>query len=289
MALKIRHILGLSTVFTTFACASSVEDYPEGGANNTGTPGTNTAPTGGTATDAGSTTPGTTPGADTTTGGGVTGAPAGGDTTGGDTATAAPPAGTAIANSMGWVDGAQNTYGIQGAFYTFSDSLDEEGNPGGGDSTIAPAQFTEDLCVSGTASQVDVNCSADDCYGLYWGAGVGLNLNQATDEATGEGGTPDTWDASANGVTGFSFTISGADVPSSLRFKLGDAGGEFCTSIGAGNNEILYTDLDENCWMPVAGATIPTASKSIQWQVATNDASTTSFDFCIENFSVLTN
>jgi hypothetical protein len=136
-----------------------------------------------------------------------------------------------------------------------------------------------------------------DCYGEYWGAAIGLNLNQTIDETTMMGLDPMPYDASA--IKGFSFTIAGASVPgtAALRFKVENAAGEYCNPaakpIKAGDNTVMLSDLISACWKPVAGAPTGESAKAslikIAWQVVTNDKATVPFDFCVSNIRAITN
>ena len=201
---------------------------------------------------------------------------------------ATPPAGAApIEAAAGWVAGDRNTAGVQGAFYTFSDA------DAGGGSTISPATFmavaSGPLCAEGTAAQVPAatECpGANDCFGTYWGAGIGLNLNQATTTPN----PPMPYDAVVQGVQGFSFTVGGTNVPAAMRFKVkvdGDAS-DYCVPITPGVNNVRFDNLHENCWLGSTGPTPdPTGLTAIQWQVTTNDISATPYHFCVENLSAI--
>ncbi len=235
------------------------------GGSNSGA-GTNSVLPGGT-----SSTAGTSSGAGTDSGGGTG---------------AVLPEGVPLTPADGWVDKASNTLGIQGAMFAYADNTSKMG-------------MTEDFvganaCIKGTAAKVDLKCTfmppAMDCYGEFWGAAIGLNLNQPIDEATGEGvETPLPFDASA--IKGFAFEISGAAVPLSLRFKVEDASGEFCNlpakKVAVGANQFDFAELTTECWKPTATSRKGDAAKpavlKIAWQVVTNDKATVPFDYCVSN------
>ncbi len=177
----------------------------------------------------------------------------------------------------GWVHIEENTVGVQGAIYTFSDPL----------SSISPATFESSgrsFCVSGQATQVPCT-TPDDCdYSTYWGVGAGMNLNEPP------GGVPGPYNATAAGVTGISFDITGATVPLSMRFKAVVAGDstDYCTGPTleprAGTNFVLLSDLSANCYeVPAGGPPNASQLEAIQWQVFTNSQSAVPFDFCISN------
>ena len=97
----------------------------------------------------------------------------------------------------------------------------------------------------------------------------------------------------ASALKGFAFDIEGAAVPSSLRFKVEDASGEFCSppakGVKVGANTFLFTDLITQCWkaggMNAEGA--KAGLKKIAWQVVTNDKSAVPFDYCVKEVRAL--
>jgi hypothetical protein len=197
------------------------------------------------------------------------------------------PEGVPLTATDGWVDAMGNALGIQGAMFSYADTTSAMG-------------MTEDFkgpnaCIKGTAAKVDLKCTpmapATDCYGQFWGAAIGLNLNQPNDPATMMGGTPMPFDASA--IKGFAFEITGAAVPTSLRFKVENAGGEFCSPpakpVKLGANTFHFSDLMTQCWktggMSAEGA--KSAIIKIAWQVVTNDKSAVPFDYCVANLRAL--
>ena len=222
------------------------------------------------------------------TGGGVggTGAGTGGASSGvggtGTGGTITPAEGIPITPTDGWVALDSNTAGIQGAMFSFSDAT-------------TAASLTDDFtgtkaCISGSAAKVDLLCTpvapATDCYGTYWGAAIGFNLNQPIDPVTLEGVvTPLPFDASA--LTGFGFTISGSAIPVTLRFKIENADGEFCNvklkPVLSGVNVVKFADLVKECWVPGTETADLTALTKIAWQVTTVDSGETPFDFCVSD------
>ena len=238
-----------------------------------------------------------------TTGNGTAGAtPGTGGTGTGTGGTGTLMEGVPLDPMNGWVDGATNDLKIQGALFPFGDTTSKMG--------MMPVDFSASgtmACFSGTAAKVDMASTACttkmftppamDCYGEYWGAAIGLNLNQSIDEASGMGLDPMPYDASA--IKGFSFTIAGDGVPgtAALRFKVENSAGEYCNPaakpIKAGDNTIMLTDLISACWKPVAGAPTGDGAKAslikIAWQVVTNDKATVPFNFCVSNIRAIKN
>jgi hypothetical protein len=205
--------------------------------------------------------------------------------TGGSGGTGTPAAGVPLTPTDGWVDGASNTLMVQGAMFAYADETSKMG-------------MTEDFvgthaCIKGTAAKVDLKCTpvapATDCYGTFWGAAIGLNMNQPIDMTTMMGADPMPFDASS--IKGFGFTISGMMVPTSLRFKVEDAAGEYCTPtakpVKLGANTFMLSDLIKECWTPKMGAATAESAKSgivkIAWQVVTDAKGTIPFDYCVES------
>lgn len=264
-------ILGFSILGTAVACDNAGDD----------TTGDDPIVIAGTANNAGS---GSVPMAGSSNGGSGGG--------GGDL-----PAGVPLTATDGWVDGMSNALKIQGAMFEYADPTSLMG---------LTKDFTgTNACIKGTAAKVDMMsmaCTtkmftppATDCYGEYWGAAIGLNLNQAIDETTMMGGTPMTYDATA--IKGFAFNITGTGVPLSLRFKVeGPASAEFCTPkskpVKLGANTFMFEDLVKECWkMPEpkepTAATTKNAVVKIAWQVVTDATKTIPFDFCVADLRAL--
>lgn len=239
---------------------------------------------------------------------GTAGAPASGGGspgTAGSTANGgvgALPEGVPLDPLGGWVPNS-NALGIQGAMFSYSDKTSAMGMT----DNLMDATSTN-ACIKGVAAKVDMTSTpcttmmfdspATDCYGQYWGAAIGLNLNQKIDMTLmpPAGGTPGPYDASQ--LKGFAFVVDGNMVPApgSFRFKVDNVTTEFCNvptvKIKVGVNTVLFTDLVKECYKtpvptePLA-TTIQTGIVKISWQVVTNDKSTVPFDFCISNVRAL--
>jgi hypothetical protein len=167
--------------------------------------------------------------------------------------------------------------------------------------TMTPNFTGASACISGEASKVILGCTfmppATDCYGEYWGAAIGLNLNQPSVEMDGKmvGGDPMPYDASA--LKGFAFNIDGTKVPGSLRFTVESTSGDFCTPpatmVAAGPNTFLFEQLFSECWEKTASTenpnagTVKNAIKKIAWQVVTNDKSAVPYDYCVSDVRAL--
>jgi hypothetical protein len=284
MSSALRVILGLS-ILASFGC-------DDGGAEDDG----GTAGTGGLVA-----VPGTAGTGNVSTSAGTGSATAGtGSNTGGtDSGTAGSgplPEGAPLISNDGWVT--NETVGIQGAMFAYADPTSKM--------TLTEDFVLTNACIKGEAAKVDMLSTAcatktftppaTDCYGEFWGAAIGLNLNQPIDPVSMEGVDPPlAFDAGANSITGFAFEITGAAVPTSLRFKIENATGEFCNTaakpVKKGPNSFVFADLQASCWKPAA--TNPTGETAkgniikIAWQVVTNDKTSVPFDYCVANVRAL--
>lgn len=291
-------VVGVSILAATAACDSG-SDGGTGGSAGSGVipiPNGGTAPTAGTGTTPTAGT-GTTPTAGTGTGG--TGSSGG-----------APAAGVPLTPTDGWVAADSNALMVQGAMFGFADDFTTAGPP-----MMAVDTTASNACIKGVAAMVVKTCTPPagmDCFGVYWGAALGLNLNQPnvpsmTDPTMMVGGDPMPFNASA--IKGFAFEIAapagGAGmIPASkdLRFKVDDGTetteGEFCTGketpIKLGENVVTFDKLRTKCWEDLAKQPTPSLATSIQskvvkisWQVVTNDKGTVPFDFCVNNIRAI--
>lgn len=260
---------------------------PQGGAGGAPVTGLGGSPAGVVGGSTGAAPVGQGGGAPVTAMGGTGGAPAAG--MGGGSGTIPIGVGTVITpDAMGWVAGAMNQFGIQGSFYTFNDNMD------GGTSTIsATPDFTGGrVCVTGSGAAVPVDpVTMMGSYGTHWGAGVGFNLADPGN-MTGPG------DWNRGTVIGFTFNITGTQIPPGTQFRFGAApvvGGQavpnYCTpGIVMGANRIEFNNIFLECYNTPPGAPIPATAplESIQWQVSTVTVTPTPFNFCIENLTPIT-
>lgn len=180
----------------------------------------------------------------------------------------------------GWVHLEENTVGIQGPVYVFSDQ--QIGT------SITLNATGRNFCVSGITSTIPCDALGEVCaYDTYWGAGAGINLAELPDTEM-----PGPYNATAAGVTGVAFTISGPNVPpmAQLRFKAvvyGQSDVDYCINIPSGANSISFTDLKRECWAPISGSVDESAIEAIQWQIVASELQSVSFDFCINDIRVL--
>lgn len=200
-------------------------------------------------------------------------------------------AGFAITPEAGYVAGMTNGLGIQGSFYTFSDSSDGAV----GTSAIAPETFAAEvgsssICVSGTAAAIppDPADPGNFLYGDVWGAAVGFNLANPGDAIGG----PGPW--ARGGITGFSYTLSGADIPTGMRFTVKYDGepenaDQYCSGVvgGAGPQTNLFANVSQACW-EAGGVALPASDLvALQWGIVAETAGPVTFDFCIDDLTAI--
>jgi hypothetical protein len=125
-------------------------------------------------------------------------------------------------------------------------------------------------------------------YALYWGAGLGMSLNQGPEAGALAGG----YAALDHGIKGFRFTVTNLG-GSVIRFKykiLGDAN-DYCTTVTSGTNLVYFTGVRQNCWT-VGGAALSTTQQNsieaLAWQVPTEYYYSTPFSFCISDITPVT-
>lgn len=254
-------------------------------------------------------------GAPTTGSGGGTTTGSGGDSTTGDGSGGAPTDGEPLLDSenVSWVDGAANTKGIQGAFFVLEDSMKDgllvTEEPPLKHTDLTPDTFSDatSLCVAGTVAAVttvdggkcDAALGEDTAMGCQWsaiwGGGIGLNLNETGDTLDEEGNVIEEsmespYNATENGVTGFSFNITGA-FDGTIRFKAKVMGSDedYCAEVDLGPNKVDLSTLMHKCWDDsLATETLDlTNLAQIQWQLVTKqNTEYTDVTFCVESLSV---
>jgi hypothetical protein len=222
----------------------------------------------------------------------------------------------------GFFDGT-NEAGILGAWYSYGDYFG--GTPtmaGMGDcpvkgmftqtqcSTITTpvpgAVFTNTggkMCTSGTAAKVINDGAGAPAYSAIWGTGIGFDLNNA---GTDDGGTgvKGTWDATAHGVTGFSFQIDSPPIGGQMRVEFPTNAFPGTTDINAaywggatmnlspftmaGTYSFKWSEVGGPMYLAGASPFDNTKILSMQFHVVTNTSSTIDFNYCISNLKALT-
>lgn len=204
--------------------------------------------------------------------------PAAGGTSGaagapGEASAPAPGTGTDLVVAESWVDAATNGVGIQGAFFTYQD--------GSGRTLITadPTRTQTGYCVAGTSAEV-----LEGNFAGTYGAVAALNLSQ---DVGSEALKP--YDATAHGVVGFGFEISG-NTGGALRFVVKQylTHDGFCINnvpdcASGCSVEYRIDELTQNCWTAGGPTPVPTSLQALEWQITTREGLATDFDYCIEN------
>ncbi len=176
------------------------------------------------------------------------------------------------AGVTGWIEGDNNCVGIQGAVQV---SMDLEG------SSITLTETDGQICVSGHAEQV-VSGNFED----YWGTFVSIQLNNPGT------GVANPYDSTTYGVDGFSFTLSGEDVPVEIRPTLivNGSTAQYCKRICAeGDQSMLLSEANLDCWDGTAGATpSATALTILRFAIPSIETADVTFDFCIDELAAIT-
>jgi hypothetical protein len=249
----------------------------------------------------------------------------------GTTPDAMPPdaqttGGTAVPltpDANGYLGPSSNPIGILGAWYAYSDGWGSNGAPPGvcettglhpasacSTITFPPAASASDagdggftstfpqstlgtMCLSGTAAKV---LGAE--YSNMFGIGIGLDFNN-------KGGVKMPYDATANKVTGFSFTVSGIPAGVSMRVELpipatdanGDAWSLTLSTDGSYTVDLSTAVADPNGLRPAFVPTgtqpafDPTKIESIQFHLPANPSAANTIPaaspLCVSNLQAI--
>lgn len=231
-------------------------------------------------------------------------------TTGGKKGTSLKP------NADGFFDGA--TLGVLGAWYSYGDWYGGTPVAGGAGDCPVKGAFTVDqcsaittpvpgapfanvdgvMCTTGTAAKV-----LDANYSAIWGAGIGFDFNNGgTDD--GGSGIKQTWDASAYGVTGFSFHIDTPPTGGQMRVEFPTGAVVGTTDINSaywggetanlspftkpGDFSFHFTDVGGPMYLTPHMPFDKTKILSMQFHVVTNTSSSIPFGYCISDLRALT-
>jgi hypothetical protein len=211
-------------------------------------------------------------------GGGGAGGGSGGGGGGGTTSSTSTTSVTTCSSSSNGLCCPQNYCtlgGAHGYYFAYSDQKD-----GGG----SDAQISQDsrLCVNGNA--VGTTCGPTDsaCYSTHWGAGIGVNLNQAS----GTGTTPMSFSAASSAGVTYALDY----LPENTRLVVGDSTTDYCTNLQSQSGTIPWRSFNSACW-GTSGVSLsgpPANLVSVRFQVVADTAygNNTSFTFCISQLSL---
>lgn len=195
-------------------------------------------------------------------------------------------------DAEGFVAPDSNTFAIQGPFYAYSDCDPPSGLPCAAPDAALTGPDTKPgwsvdagrVCMKGTAVKVE-----NMMFAAQWGAGLALDLNSKGGEP-GEPAEKGTFDLVGAKITGFSADISGA-APARIRINLtmpGVGDSNFVDAKVPGTTTFALADAKQGSWVMVKTPLDPTKVEALQFQVFTNAASPTPYDFCIDAIRVLT-
>jgi hypothetical protein len=222
-----------------------------------------------------------------------------------------------VPNADGFFDG-MNDAGIMGAWYSYGDWYNPTAGSGdcavmGGFSAAECSSITTPtpgepfantggkMCTSGTVAKVvPMAGSTTPAYSAIWGAGIGFDLNNAgNDGGTGKNG----WDATAKGITGFSFDIDSPPVGGQMRVEFPTNAALGTTDInaaywgGAGANlspintgktySFKLSDVGGPSYLTSPMPFDKTKILSMQFHVVAGTSSTIPFQYCISNLKAL--
>ncbi len=270
---------------------------------------------GGSSSQAGSGTAagGTSPGTSGSTGIAGT-APSGGGTGTGGTAIPLP------SDMTGYVE--VDTLGIKGAWYSYGDGIGSDGTTATGDCEAAGHMVSEcssittpmfgsfpnmnsSMCTAGTVAKVInltgmTGCpttSASCDYSAIFGAGIGIDLNNAG----GDGGGKLPFNATAAGVIGIAFDIdmvplagirvefpTPSTTDTAAIWKPAASAKNFVSPVMPGHNVILFSDVTQPSYVTMPGPLDATQILSVQFHVPTTTSASAPYMFCISNFSAVT-
>jgi hypothetical protein len=217
---------------------------------------------------------------------GAAGGPQGSSAGAGGTGGGSTQASTALVwDAEGFVATASNPFAIQGPFYSYSDCDPPSGLPcttpdpslTGADGKPGWSVDEAGVCLKGTAVKVE-----GMSFAAQWGAGLALDLNSKGGEP-GKPAEKGTFDLENAGIRGFSVDISGA-APARIRINLTMPGVEDSSFVDAavpGSTSFQIADAKQGSWVMSKVPLDPRKVEAMQFQVFTNAAAPTPYDFCV--------
>jgi hypothetical protein len=200
-----------------------------------------------------------------------------------------------VPDATGLIGASSNSVGITGSWYSYVDCNDylyfDSGVPDPGKNcsllstpasgSFKPADGTQArMCTSGTTLQV----MPSDDWKTHWGAGIGLDLNNPS-------GTKLDFNATAAGVTGFCFMVTGNTIPPmkvNLPTDQGITDNWYYEVVSTpGVHKILFTDQFLQTTPTPATPFDPSKLQSIQFQIAATTSAAVPWDFCIDQLTAI--
>lgn len=192
---------------------------------------------------------------------------------------------TDLTPTNGRVECTSNDFGVEGDWKLNSS-----------DPQLMTTNFTGSMvCGSGTIAQVVATATSNGQpdFGRYWGGGIAFVMHTET-----PGGTALPYNATANGLTGISATITAntGTLPAQMRFKFKMIGSNdsYCKEVDgatSGQTIVLHTgDAIHDCWAPDNTSTLDaTMIENYEVDVVSQTTEAVPFDFCLTAITALTN
>jgi hypothetical protein len=161
----------------------------------------------------------------------------------------------------------------QGYVFAYSDAAS-------GGSSTASLKSDGSVCVTGKA--VGSICADQTCFSTHYGAGMGINVNQAMGTST------PAQNFSPAGSAGVTYAL---DVfQPNMRLIVGDSTTDYCVVLTSASGMVPWANFNSTCWMPSTGTSLsgpPARFTSVRFQLPADDVSgtTTSFNFCVDKLS----
>ena len=139
-------------------------------------------------------------------------------------------------------------------------------------------------CMSPTALCGKGSTAIADAAGTIWGAGIGINLNQA---AATTSASPAVGSVQATG-TGIAYKLSNLP-PQGMRIVIDSGGTDYCVPIASASGTAYWASFNTKCWDNSGSALSgpPANATHVLFQV-TADAAATPFDLCVTGASFAT-
>jgi hypothetical protein len=220
-----------------------------------------------------------------------------------------------LPDTTGYVGvGATGMTMIQGAWYAYGDGIGADGTTATGDCELKGMHAVSDcsnivtpsfgsfpnptpgkMCTMGTAAKVlNMTTMAMPDYTWMWGAGIGLDLNNAGGDA---GAMKLPYNAPANGVIGIAFDIDTVPL-GTLRVELPTktqdgtsasfwGGDQQSSPVKVGHNEFKWTDVKGPFYDMLAPPFDPTTILSVQFHIPTSTTASSTYNFCVSNLSAI--
>jgi hypothetical protein len=139
-------------------------------------------------------------------------------------------------------------------------------------------------CMTSAALCGKGSTAVADAAGTIWGAGIGINLNQAA-ATTSASPAVDTTQATGTGVQ---YALSNLP-PQGMRIVIDSGGTDYCAPIGSASGIVYWSSFNTKCWDDSGTALTgpPATATHLLFQI-TADAASTPFDVCVTGVSFAT-